>query len=327
MQDAVHVAPTIAALRKDSRFEGWLLVRAAEQRTASNGKGFLDMTLSDRTGSINAKMWDGTVTPPEQGAIVRVRGTGNEFNGRMQLRVERIVPQKEQDEVDMALLVPSAPEEPKVMLVEIQDTVAAFSDEDIRKIVSCLLEQQGETLLSFPAAQKMHHAFRGGLLYHTLTMLRAARALLPVYPFLNADLLFAGVIIHDLAKMSEMSADNLGVVKDYTVTGKLIGHIVRGVIDIEQAAIATEADMDTALLLQHMVLSHHEKPEYGSPQPPKFPEAEVLSTLDTLDARLYEMLEALQRTLEGGFSEKVWALESRQLYRIPGADVGETEEA
>lgn len=321
--ESVHVAPNIASLQKDSRFEGWLLVRGAEQRTSSNNKQYLDLTLSDRSGTINAKMWDGTVPPPPQGAIVRVRGTGNEFNGRMQLRIERIQVKKPDEEMDMSLLVPSAPEDSQRMLEEIRQTVAAFSDSDLQLLVGRLLDDAGETLLTFPAAQKMHHALRGGLLYHTLTMLRAAKALAPVYPFLNTDLLYSGVIIHDLAKISEMRADDMGVVKDYTVEGKLLGHIMRGVINIERAALETGADLDKALLLQHMVLSHHEKPEYGSPQPPKFPEAEVLSTLDTLDARLWEMLEALQRTLEGGFSERVWAMENRQLYRIPGADVGE----
>jgi len=154
-----------------------------------------------------------------------------------------------------------------------------------------------------------------------VTMLRAAKALLAVYPFLNADLLLAGVILHDLGKLRELDADEMGVVQDYTVEGKLLGHLVRGVADIEEAGRACGVGENTVLLLQHMVLSHHGKTEYGSPVPPRFPEAEVLHTLDTLDSRLYEMLEALQRTVEGGFSEKVWAMENRQLYRYPGAVV------
>ena len=95
------MANTIAQLHKDERFEGYLLVRAAEQRTASNGKCYLDMTLGDRTGTINAKMWDGTVAPPPQGSVVAVRGTGNEFMGRMQLRVERVKVAQPQEVPDM----------------------------------------------------------------------------------------------------------------------------------------------------------------------------------------------------------------------------------
>ena len=107
----------------------------------------------------------------------------------------------------------------------------------------------------------------------------------------------------------------------YSVDGKLIGHIVRGVVNIQLAAEKTKASLGKALLLQHMVLSHHGIPEYGSPLAPKFPEAEVLNTIDTLDARLYEMDEALSRAIPGGFSEKVWGLDNRQLYRIPEDEV------
>lgn len=117
----------------------------------------------------------------------------------------------------------------------------------------------------------MHHAERGGLLHHTTTMLRAANAIMTVYPQLNASLLTAGVIVHDLAKIDEMDADTLGLVSDYSVDGKLIGHIVRGVVNIQLAAEKTEASPGKALLLQHMVLSHHGIPEYGSPLAPKFP--------------------------------------------------------
>ena len=118
-----------------------------------------------------------------------------------------------------------------------------------------------------------------------------------------------------------MDADTLGLVSDYSVDGKLIGHIVRGVVNIQLAAEKTKASPGKALLLQHMVLSHHGIPEYGSPLAPKFPEAEVLNTIDTLDARLYEMNEALSRAIPGGFSEKVWGLDNRQLYRIPEDEV------
>lgn len=312
---------TVANIRKDEKYEGWLLVRAAEQRVSSTGKSYLDMTLGDRTGNINAKMWDGNVPPPPQGSIVQIRGSGNEFMGRMQLRVEKIRVAGPEDGVDLSLLVPSAPLSPESMMAEVRGVVKAMRDTDIAKITGALLDRAGDALLTFPAAKQMHHAERSGLLYHMVTMLRAAKALLTVYSYLNADLLLAGVIVHDLGKLRELDADALGVVQDYTVEGKLLGHLVRGVVDIEEAGRAEGARANAVLLLQHMVLSHHGKAEYGSPVPPRFPEAEVLHTLDTLDSRLYEMLEALQRTVEGGFSEKVWAMENRQLYRYPGATV------
>ena len=311
----------LSEIRRDDKFEGFLIVRSAEQRAAASGKNYLDMTLADRSGSINAKMWDGTVQPPVAGSIVKVRATGNEFNGRMQLRVEKIRAAENRDGVDMSTLIPCAPEDPKAMLEEIVRAADHIADPDLRRITCELLDRAGSKLLTFPAAKQMHHAERSGLLHHMTTMLKAARAIMTVYPQLNASLLTAGVIVHDLAKIDEMDADALGLVSDYSVDGKLLGHIVRGVVNIELAAQKTGASKGKALLLQHMVLSHHGIPEYGSPLAPKFPEAEVLNAIDTLDARLYEMNEALSRAMPGGFSEKVWGLDNRQLYRIPDEDL------
>lgn len=311
----------LSDIKRDDRFEGFLIVRSAEQRAAASGKSYLDMTLADRSGSINAKMWDGTVQPPVAGSIVKVRATGNEFNGRMQLRVERIRAVEKRDEVDMSSLIPCAPREAREMLAEVVRAADHIADNDLRRITCELLDRAGDRLLTFPAAKQMHHAERSGLLHHTTTMLRAAEAIMSVYPQLNASLLVAGVIIHDLAKLDEMDADALGLVADYSIDGKLLGHIVRGVVNIQLATEKTGASRAKALLLQHMVLSHHGIPEYGSPMAPKFPEAEVLNTLDTLDARLYEMDEALARAIPGGFSEKVWGLDNRQLYRIPEEDL------
>ena len=307
----------LSDIKRDDRFEGYLIVRSAEQRASANGKNYLDMTLADKSGSINAKMWDGTVQPPLAGSIVKVRATGNEFNGRMQLRVEKIRAAESRDQVDMSALIPCAPRDPNEMLGEVVRAADHIADPDLRRITCELLDRAGDKLLTFPAAKQMHHAERSGLLHHTTTMLRAANAIMSVYPQLNASLLIAGVIVHDLAKIDEMDADTLGLVSDYSVDGKLIGHIVRGVVNIQLAAEKTKANPGKALLLQHMVLSHHGIPEYGSPLAPKFPEAEVLNTIDTLDARLYEMDEALSRAIPGGFSEKVWGLDNRQLYRIP----------
>ena len=311
----------LADIKRDDRFEGYLIVRSAEQRASANGKNYLDMTLADKSGSINAKMWDGTVQPPLAGSIVKVRATGNEFNGRMQLRVEKIRAAESRDAVDMSTLIPCAPRDPNEMLGEVVRAADHIADPDLRRITCELLDRAGDKLLTFPAAKQMHHAERGGLLHHTTTMLRAANAIMTVYPQLNASLLTAGVIVHDLAKIDEMDADTLGLVSDYSVDGKLIGHIVRGVVNIQLAAEKTKASPGKALLLQHMVLSHHGIPEYGSPLAPKFPEAEVLNTIDTLDARLYEMNEALSRAIPGGFSDKVWGLDNRQLYRIPEDEV------
>ena len=174
-----------------------------------------------------------------------------------------------------------------------------------------MLRLTGDKLEWFPAAQRLHHAERSGLLRRTTSMLDLARHVVAACPFLNAELLYAGVILHDLCKTTEMISDETGSVSDYSADGLLIGHLVRGVARIEEAAKNVGVSGEIVLLLEHMVLSHHSIPEYGSPKAPMFPEAEVLARIDDLDAKMNEMQGILSRVPEGAFSEKVWSLDRR----------------
>lgn len=311
----------VDTLIKDTRYDGFLLVRSAEQRSASNGSRYLDMTLGDCTGEINAKLWDGAYAPPKAGCVVRVRGQLHEYNGRLQLRVERIRLATDEDPVALEALVPCAPEPPDAMYAEVCAAIDAMQTEDLKNLLHRLLDEIGDTLLTFPAAAKLHHAERGGLLHHVTSMLRMAHHFADEYPWLDRDLLVAGVIVHDLSKIGELDANELGTVSDYTADGQLIGHLVRGVARIDAVGRETGCDAELLLMLEHMIISHHGVPEYGSPRPPMFPEAEVLSCLDTIDARLFEMNNALSRVRPGGFSEKLWSL-NRKLYRRTGAPQG-----
>jgi len=305
--------PTIASLLKDTRFEGFALVRMSEQRTGSNGGKYLDLTLADRSGELNGKLWDGNVAPPPVGSVIKVRGGTLEYNGRLQLRIEKLRSLEEGDDVDMMLLTPCAPDSPEVMLSELDATLDAMQSDPLRRIVREMLKRYHDQLTYYPAAQRIHHAERSGLLHHTTGMVKLAKAVLPIYPMLNADLVLAGVIVHDLCKVEEMDSDQLGVVKDYTEAGLLLGHIVIGVGRIAEAAEAAGISGEPVMLLQHMMLSHHGEEAYGSPRKPMFPEAEVLHWIDLLDARMNEMQTALDKLPQGVFSEKIWSLE-RRLY-------------
>lgn len=305
--------PTIGELAKDQKFEGFLLVRTADQRTGSNGSKYLDINLADRTGEVNAKVWDGNTPCPAAGSVVKVRGTTQEYNGRLQLRVERIRDAVAEDQVDLSALVPSAPESPEAMLAELEATLDGFTSEPLRRLTQELLRRFDEKLRYYPAAQRIHHAERGGLLHHTTGMLRLAKAVMAQYPWLNADLLYAGVILHDLCKTEEMDSDKMGVVRDYSEEGLLLGHLVLGVSRVQEAANDLHITGEPVLLLQHMLLSHHGEAEYGSPRKPMFPEAEVLHWVDLLDARMNEMQTAIGKLKPGVFSEKIWSLD-RRLY-------------
>ena len=317
--------PQLTAMIKGQVFDGFLLTRSAAQKTSSNGGKYLDMTLCDISGEVNAKMWDGLTPPPPVAAVLRVRGMMLEYNGRPQLRVDKMRLATDEDDYDMEVLAPCAPDKPEIMLGEIMERVDAIEDPQLKALVKMRLEECGERLDYYPAASKLHHAERSGLLHHTSTMLRMAGHVCEVYPQLDGDLLAAGVVLHDLCKIDEMDSDAIGMVSDYTVQGMLVGHLVSGVAEIARCGREIGVRQELLMMVEHMILSHHDKPEFGSPKPPMFPEAEVLHTLDLLDARMFEMGRALKAAKPGGFTERIWSLE-RKLYRRKESHVQEEQE-
>ncbi len=300
---------------KGQIFDGFLLVKASEQRTAQNGGKYLDLTLGDLSGELNGKMWDGTVAAPPVGTAVRVRGMIQEYKDRPQLRVDKLRESTPADEVDMAHLIPCAPHPADEMYAYIRQRAERIEDEQLRAIVLFRLDESEKPLMIYPAALKLHHAERSGLLHHTSTMLKAAEAVCGIYAQLDRDLLAAGVILHDLSKLTELNADALGLASEYSVEGQLLGHISQGVAELARAGRELGTRRELLLMLQHMILSHHDEPEYGSPKRPMFPEAEVLHVLDLLDARMYEMNSVLKTVAPGGFSQNIWSLDQRKLYR------------
>ena len=310
--------PKLAEMIKGQVFDGFLLVRSCAQRTSSNGSKYLDFQLCDVSGEVNGKMWDGTIAPPPAAQPLRVRGMMQEYNSKPQLRVDKIRPVTDNDVFDMNMLVPCAPQPANEMLDVILNRVDAIENKQLKSLVLMRLEESEEKILYFPAAMKLHHAERSGLLHHTSTMLRAADVICEIYPELDADLVAAGVILHDLCKMTELNSDELGVVSDYTLEGMLIGHLVQGVAEIQRCARKLNIDPELALMVEHMILSHHDMPEFGSPKRPMFPEAEVLHTLDLLDARMFEMFGAIAGTQPGTFTDRIWSLD-RKLYRRKNA--------
>ena len=313
---------TVCQLQRDMRYEGFLLIRSAEKRKDSKGNDYVDMNLTDRTGEINCKIWnwDPEAETPEAGQPIKVRGTIQEYNGRLQLRGEKWRLCTEDDPVDMNALVPCAPRKPEDMFKDIEDAIEHFADEDLKKLTRGMLNLAGDRLKWFPAAQRMHHAERSGLLHHTTDMLRLADAMLNIYPWLNRDLLKAGVIIHDLGKIDEMKSDQTGNVTDYTRDGQLLGHLVRGITNLNKVAEETGVTGECLILLEHMLLSHHGESEFGSPKPPMFPEAEALHWIDIMDARMNTMKSVTDKTPPGAFSEKIFSLDRRVYHPLYGEE-------
>lgn len=295
----------------------YCLIKSLDKKSTRNGKPYLDMILCDATGEISAKLWDYDELKHSELKVnmpVKVRGSVEEFKGSPQFRVGNIRPLTDSDDFDLSELVSSSPADSNWMLSEIFKTVDNFSDEELKKIVKYLLQKRGDRLLSAPAAVNMHHAERGGLLFHTLSMLRVAQRLCEVYTFLDKDLLYSGVIIHDLGKIDEMEINELGLASKYTVQGELVGHLVKGAEEISKAAEELGISEETEILLEHMVISHHGVPEFGAAKLPSFAEAEVLSVIDKLDATLFEFNTAVHDVPVGEFSTRQWALDNRKIY-------------
>jgi len=301
----------------DERVDGFYIVKSIEYKTASNGNKYVDFTLSDDTGEVNAKYWDfkdGDLVF-NQNDLVKIRGIVIEWQGKKQLRISKIRHCTEEDGIKIEDLVQSAPYKPEIMFNDILNYITEIQNEDIRKIVEYIINENKEKLIYYPAAKQNHHAIRSGLLYHILRMLMTAERIAEVYNNVNRDLLFAGVILHDIAKLDEMSANELGIVSEYTIEGQLLGHIIQGIKVIDSTAKLLNVDNEVSMLLQHMILSHHYKPEFGSPKKPMIPEAELLHYIDTIDASMYDMNKALSDTDNNDFTDKIWSLDNRKLYK------------
>ena len=306
------------------RVDGYCLVKSVEVKTSSKGDTYLDFTLGDSTGEINGKLW--RYNAAEHGEykandLVKIRGTISQYNGADQLRIERIRLTIESDNVHIDDFVRTSGYSSEQMYDELMNIANAFADNNSRLLVTTMLSDNRENLLFWPAAFKLHHALRGGLLMHTLSIVRLCEGVCNVYPFVDRELLIAGAILHDISKLQEFDVNDAGVADGYTIEGNLLGHIAMGATNIDKYAERLGVDRRVSVLLQHMVLSHHGEPEFGAAVRPMFIEAEVLSELDLMDARIYEMREAVSSTAPNDFSSRVWALDNRKLFNHTRSDL------
>ena len=307
----------LTPIEHTDKVECFCIIKNLDKKTTVKGDTYLDMNIGDKDGDMNAKIWG--YTPEEYGVfatgdIVKIRGNVVDFKGAKQLRVERIRHTIESDNIEASDLVRSASFEPVDMYNELIKTAEGFTDNDIKKIVLAIYNDYKDKLLFWPAAYKLHHAIRGGLLMHTLSIVKLCESVCDIYPFLDRELLIAGAMLHDIAKIKEYDVNSVGTAEKYSVAGNLLGHISMGAEIVGEYAKKLSVNEQCEVLLKHMILSHHGQPEFGAAVRPMFMEAEILSELDLMDARLYEMKEALSGVDKGEFTSPVWALENVKLF-------------
>lgn len=295
-------------------FEGFLLIKKVTKGTTSTGKPFLTLILSDKTGDIEAKLWDATKEDEETfitEEIVKINGRITEFRGTRQLTIHNIRPHQPTDGVQIRDFIKTAPVSAEELQEQINQAIFEITNPNIQRIVRALVEKYREELLTHPAAAQNHHEYVSGLAHHIVSMLKLSEKLCELYPQLNKDLLYAGVILHDLGKVKELT----GVVStSYTLEGKLLGHIPIMVEKIGETAKELKIEGEEVLILKHLVLSHHKNPEWGSPTPPLVQEAEILHYIDMIDAKLNMLNRHLKNTKPGEFTERIFPMDNRSFY-------------
>lgn len=297
--------------------EGFYILKAAFPKTTASGKPFLSATLSDKTGAIEIKVWDytGPIASADEGKVVKIRGNVGEYRGTPQITVDRIRLADENDQYDVSALVPVAPIDVDATMDELKELIASIKDEDYRKVCQIFLEQHYDAWKNTPAAKSVHHGFLSGLLMHTTTMLKIADFLAGLYgDIIDRSLLLAGTFLHDFGKQQEFTLSQLGLVTDYSVKGHLLGHLVMGAQEVAKLAAVIGTPEDKAVLLQHMILSHHGEPEFGAAVKPICAESELLSQIDMIDSRMEIYRETLQDLQVGEVSNRIFALDKR-VYR------------
>jgi len=268
------------------------------------GGQYLALVLSDKTGSLEARMWEEFASAMEtcgEGCFVKVQGQISKYQNRFQITLARM--RRAADaEVDVSDFVPATKYDVSEMWSELRGYVDGFSNEDLKRLVFAFLddEQIGGAYREAPAAKMLHHAWLGGLLEHVLFLVRICRAAAPFYPEVDADLLVTGAILHDIGKVKELT---WGTSFSYSLEGQLIGHIsiAQGMLR-EKVKTLPDFPEKLRILVEHMILSHHGKYEFGSPKLPMTPEALLLSALDDLEAKMQAMRNEFGRDAAAGKS-------------------------
>ena len=269
----------------------YFVLSSFQVREKKQGGQFLAVTVTDRTGSLEARMWDDVadaIATCSEGCYVKVQGDISKYQGKFQITLKKLRLAADH-EVDAADYQPSTRFDIAEMWTELRGYVEAFQNVELRRLVFAFMDDDkiGSAFKCAPAAKRLHHAWLGGLLEHVLTLVRVCLATAPFYPEVDADLLVTGAILHDIGKVRELDWKSSF---SYTLEGQMIGHIsiAQGMLREKVQELAPFPEK-LRVLVEHMILSHHGKYEFGSPKLPMTPEAILLSALDDLEAKMQAM--------------------------------------
>ncbi len=321
----------VSDLRDGQPVTSLFLVREKEIRTsARTGTSWLQLELADRTGTIPAKMWDNfdaiskTFEPDD---VIQIRGRVKVFNGQRELTLEQVIPAAERD-YDLADFLAHTKYDVEKLYAELRAAIEGMNNPWLQRLLTGVVDDPviAPKLKRAPAAMTMHHAYLGGLLEHTVSLIGLSRDVAAHYPELDPDLLLTGIVLHDIGKI-----DELRYVRaiDYTTEGRLLGHISLGLMLVrEKIKSIPDFPAPLAVLVQHLILSHHGSHEFGSPALPQIREAVALHFLDDIDSKMA----AMRATLDVPAGADEWSERNpslrRQLLRedvfLAGENAGRT---
>lgn len=306
---------TISSFVEGEKIQTSLLITQMNRGITNSGAPYLSFVLQDQSGSIDAKLWDAKdelLSGVEAGKVVLVSAEVLKYRNALQLRIYNLT-KLEDNQFDPSDYVMATDLSLEFMQKRIHETLLSMQDVVYRDVCTSIIEDLQEKLYSYPAAAKNHHDFVGGLATHMISMLDLGEVFCTLYPMLNRDLLLAGILLHDLGKIDELSGP---ILTEYTVEGKLVGHI-----SIMQSKVAEKAkalgyqDSEQVTLMRHMILSHHGEYEFGSPVLPMVMEAEMLTFIDNVDARMNMFAKALESVKPGEWTPRIFPLENRSFYK------------
>jgi 3'-5' exoribonuclease len=305
----------VADLQPNQSVTTFLLVQSKEIRFKRSGEPYLSLRLSDRSGQLDAKMWDGVADVAstfERDDVIKVQGMVQLFRDRLQMTVQKLRPAQEA-EIEISDYLPRTRRNIDEMFAVVRETVERMQNPHLRQLLLAFLDDP-EIAAKFktaPAAKSLHHAFIGGLLEHVVSLLNLARLTAGNYDFIDLELLQTGVILHDMGKTEELTYERAFT---YSNEGQLLGHIVIVLRMLDQKCRQIpDFPPRWKLLVEHMILSHHGKYEFGSPKLPMFPEAVMLNYLDDMDSKLESMRASLN---DGSRSRGEWTAYNPSLERM-----------
>ncbi|MGI6510707.1 MAG: 3'-5' exoribonuclease YhaM family protein [Erysipelotrichaceae bacterium] len=303
----------ISEFRSNLSIDTPLLVAQVKEGVTNTGSPYLSISFRDNSGEIEGKLWDVKERQSaiiKSGKVMNVRGDVITYRNALQLKVLECT--EIDGEVDMQQFVFTGPYSTETLKNRINEYIKSIENQDIFRIVSDIYHTYEKEIYAAAAAVRNHHEYYGGLATHVYGMLKLADMVCVNYPYLNRDLLVAGVLLHDIGKVIELSSPPL---TEYTLEGKLLGHISISQTIVKDSADKLKINSEEVILLRHMILSHHGQYEYGSPVLPSIIEAEALNFIDNFDAKMVMIEKELRNIPAEEFTARSFALDNRSFYK------------